>query len=218
MALLMGGSAAAGPSECELYDSAYEQAALFKVMAAEREQRVYFYSHPNTCVDSKPCTARRKTYLVAGDVVFGGPENGGFRCAYYGSAKGTLIAGFLPVKNLQPISGQDELSAQFLAGNWQMSLGPKLAPNTIVIKTAGSGKVSATGSAYYQTAETVNEGSFESDSMMVNKGARELVFRDDSGADCQVTVHRKGPYLVVDDNRNCGGMNVTFGGIYVRTH
>jgi len=214
----MGGSAAAGPPECQLYDQAYEQAALFRVTAGGREQRVYFYSRPNKCVDAKPCTSRRKTYLVTGDVVFGGPENGGFRCAYYGSAKGTLIAGFLPVEKLQPIIGEDELSAAFLAGNWQMSLGPHLAPNTIAMKTAGSGKVSATGSAYYQTAETVNEGSFECDGVIVKKGAKELVFRDDSGADCQVTVRRKGPYLVVDDNRNCGGMNVTFEGIYVRTH
>jgi hypothetical protein len=74
---------------------------------------------------------------VPGDVVFGGPENGGFRCAYYGGAKGTLIAGFLPVKNLQLVSGEGELSAEFLVGNWQTSLGPKLAPNTITIKARG---------------------------------------------------------------------------------
>jgi hypothetical protein len=51
----------------------------------------------------------------------------------------------------------------------------------------------------------------------VKQGAKELVFRDDSGADCDVTMRRRGPYLVVDDNRNCGGLNVTFEGIYVRT-
>jgi hypothetical protein len=216
IALVMVGSAAAGAPECELYDQAYENAALFKVQAGEREQRVYFYSRPDSCNDAKPCTSRRKTYLVTGDVVFGGPEESGFRCAYYGSAKGNLIAGFLPAKNLRPFAGEDELSAGFLAGDWQMRLGPKLAPNTITIKAAGPGKVSATGSAYYQTAETVNEGSFESDGVTVAKGAKQLLFRDHSGADCEVTVHRRGPYLVVADNGNCGGLNVSFQGIYVR--
>lgn len=210
----MAGSAVADKSECLLYDSAYEHAPLFQVRAGGPERRIYFYSRPNTCVDAKSCAPRKKTYLVAGDTVFGGPEQSGFRCAYYGSAKGFLIAGFLPVKNLQPVNGEGELSADFLAGNWQTSLGPKLTPNTITIKPAGAGKVSASGEAYYQTAQTVNEGSFECGGVTVDKGAKQLVCRDDG---CEATIRRRGPYLVVDDNRNCGGLNVTFEGIYVRT-
>ncbi len=216
IALAIAASAAADAPECLLYDSAYETAPLFRVQAGGAEQRVYFYSRPNNCVDAKSCAPRRGTYLVTGDVVFGGPEQSGFRCAYYGSAKGYLIAGFLPVKNLQTVNGDGEMSADFLAGNWQTSLGPKFTPNTITIKGAGAGKLSASGEAYYQTAETVNEGSFECDSVTVEKGAKQFVCRDSSG-DCEVTIRRRGSYLVVDDNRNCGGLNVTFEGIYVRT-
>jgi hypothetical protein len=216
--LLMAASSAAGPLQCELYDSAYENAPQFKVTASQGEQRVYFYSRPDQCTGAKPCTERKKTYLVPGDVVFGGPETGGFRCAYYGSsAKGVLIAGFLPVRNLQPIGDEGELSAEFLSGHWQMKISPDLTPDTIEIKAAGADKVSASGEAYYQTTQTVNEGGFESDNVTVAKGAKNLVCRDSNNTDCQVTMRRRGPYLVVDDNRNCGGMNVTFEGIYVRT-
>jgi hypothetical protein len=40
----------------------------------------------------------------------------------------------------------------------------------------------------------------------------------DKGADtdCKVWMRRLGPYLLVDDNNQCGGMNVSFRGAYVR--
>lgn len=34
--------------------------------------------------------------------------------------------------------------------------------------------------------------------------------------DCQVWMPRLGPWLIVDDNTNCGGLNVTFRGVYRR--
>lgn len=34
--------------------------------------------------------------------------------------------------------------------------------------------------------------------------------------DCTVGLRRLGPWLVVDDNLACGGMNVTFRGVYRR--
>jgi hypothetical protein len=215
--LVIAGSARAGSSDCELYDSAYEKAPLFEVKPAGSQRRVYLYSRPNNCADLKTCTARKRIYLVPGDVVFAGPEDHGFRCAYYGSARGILVAGFLPAAKLHPISGQDDLSADFLIGKWQSSLGPHLTPNSITIVNGGPGKVNAAGEAYYQTAQTVNEGSFGSAGVTVTPGAKEVVFRQGSGdIACAVTVRRRGPYLVVDDNGNCGGLNVTFRGIYVR--
>jgi hypothetical protein len=36
-----------------------------------------------------------KAYLVDGDVVFGGPQDKSFRCVYYGTAKGKIVAGFV---------------------------------------------------------------------------------------------------------------------------
>ena len=34
---------------------------------------------------------------------------------------------------------------------------------------------------------------------------------------CAVTLRRAGPWLIVDDNMGCGGLNVTFRGVYRRT-
>lgn len=35
--------------------------------------------------------------------------------------------------------------------------------------------------------------------------------------DCLAPLHLLGPYLAVEDNGNCGGMNVRFTGIYVKS-
>jgi len=35
-------------------------------------------------------------------------------------------------------------------------------------------------------------------------------------AACAVTLERRGPYLLVNDNARCGGNNVRFVGIYIR--
>lgn len=37
-----------------------------------------------------------------------------------------------------------------------------------------------------------------------------------NATDCKVWLRRLGPWLVVDDNLACGGMNVTFRGVYRR--
>jgi hypothetical protein len=43
------------------------------------------------------------------------------------------------------------------------------------------------------------------------------VFKEgDDESSCVVKLHRRGPYLVVSDNGNCGGLNVSFGGIYTK--
>jgi hypothetical protein len=36
-------------------------------------------------------------------------------------------------------------------------------------------------------------------------------------SDCKVWMRRLGSFLIVDDNMNCGGMNVRFTGVYSRT-
>jgi hypothetical protein len=43
-----------------------------------------------------------------------------------------------------------------------------------------------------------------------------LAFDDATDSDCKLWMHRLGPYLLVSDSYNCGGMNVTFWGVYTR--
>jgi hypothetical protein len=195
---------------CLSYDSAYENAPLFVVTPTSGEDRAYLYKRAKICPKQMPCGWRQKAYLVSGDVVFAGPVNLGFRCAYYGTPKGKIVAGFIPIENLHAMAESNGLSTDFVIGTW------KYESNSIEIKAAGASRVSGDGEAYYQTAETVNEGAFSAEATLA-PGQGELVFKEGNDeTSCVVTLHRRGPYLVASDNGNCGGLNVRFNGIYTK--
>lgn len=197
-------------AECLTYDSAYESAPLFEIKADAGQQRVYLFNRTERCPGEQPCASRQKSFLVAGDVVFAGPPARGFRCAYYGTAKGKIVAGFVPIENLESLSEDNGLSQEFVTGSWAYD------DDTIAIKPAGSGQVAGEGHATYQTATTINEGDF-SGQAPIQTGQKELVFKDGEGdTACIVTLRRRGPYLIAEDNSMCGGMNVRFNGIYTR--
>jgi hypothetical protein len=196
--------------ECLSYDSAYENAPLFVVKSDLGAERAYLYKQTQLCPKDKPCGSRQKAYLVGGDVVFAGPLNRGFRCVYYGSPNGKIVAGFIPAENLKAIAEDNGMSIDFLIGTW------KYESNSIEIKASTAGKVSGDGQASYQTAETVNEGSFSAQTPLA-AGQKELVFKEGNDeSSCVVKLHRRGPYLVASDNNNCGGLNVSFSGIYTK--
>jgi len=197
--------------ECLSYDSVYENAPLFAIKPDAGQQRVYLYTQARRCPNDKPCEAQQKAYLVSGDVVFAGPPNRGFRCAYNGSVKGKIVAGFIPVGNLTAMVEDDGLSTDFVIGAWNYEA------DSIEIKAAAAaGQVSGDGQATYQTAETVNEGSFSAQAPLA-AGQKQLIFKEGNDeASCVVKLHRRGPYLIASDNGNCGGLNVSFNGIYTK--
>jgi hypothetical protein len=196
--------------ECLSYDSAYENAPLFVVTTNSGDARAWLYKQTQLCPKDTPCESRQKAYLVGGDVVFAGPPNRGFRCAYYGSSRGKIIAGFIPIENLKPLVEDHGLSVDFVIGKWNYE------NDSIEIKAAGAEHVSGEGQASYQTAETVNEGSLSAQAPLA-AGQKELVFKEGNDeSSCVVKLHRRGPYLVASDNNNCGGLNVSFSGIYTK--
>jgi hypothetical protein len=190
---------------CLTYDGNYESAPLMSVKAPPGEARVYLQKTAKACPASGPCPQKAKAFLVAGDQVFVSKEKDGFRCAYYGTAGGKLIAGFLPAGSLAPLDEETQLTAGFLAGEWRSG-----DQDVVGIAATANGKVHASGSAIWQGMGDPHTGEFEADSAVT---AAETVFHDDS---CEVHVHRRGNYLLLDDNSQCGGMNVRFQGIYVR--
>jgi hypothetical protein len=134
----------------------------------------------------------------------------GYRCAYFGTAKGDIVAGFLPTDALEATSNDGRLDAAFLSGTWTM-----LGENPITFtRPAGGTAVHATGKGLWSgRAGVVHTGSFSARGEPEGDSA---TFRGPGVVSCEVTVRRRGPYLVASDNSQCGGMNVRFQGIYVR--
>jgi hypothetical protein len=199
-----GGVAPDIETSCLTYDARYEAAPMMQVHPAAGEARVYLQKAAKACPASGACGQRQKAFLVGGDQVFVSKAKDGFRCAYYGTAGGKLIAGFLPDSALAPVQEQTQLTTDFLAGTWYSG------DDTVQIAASGQGKVHASGSATWQGMNTANEGSFEADATV---SATQVAFKDDA---CEVQARRRGNYLLLDDNSQCGGMNVRFMGIYVR--
>ena len=195
---------------CVAYDARYSEAPLFRVTARSENEKVYFFSRKTSCGQGSSCPARMKAYLVDGDVVFGGPQDKNFRCAYYGTAKGTIVAGFISADNLAPFVENEDLTQDFLVGTWTYDENPK-----IVITAKGHDEVNAEGEAWWRgVGQSYHTGEF---SAVASPAGKEITFREGNDAySCEVDLLRRGPYLVAKDNSYCGGMNVRFSGILMK--
>jgi len=132
---------------CLTYDARYSEAPLFRVAARSQNEKAYLFSRKIACTQASSCPARMKAYLVDGDVVFGGLEDKNFRCVYYGTAKGTIVAGFVSADNLVPFAEDEDLTQDFLVGVWTYDGNPQIA-----ITAAGNDQVSATGRRHGQVS------------------------------------------------------------------
>jgi hypothetical protein len=200
---------------CVTYDARYSEAPLFRITAKDNNKsqnaKVYFFSRKIPCTPGSSCPARMKAYLLDGDVVFGGPQDNNFRCVYYGTTKGTIVAGFVSADNLVPLADDEDLTEGFLIGTWSYEGNPK-----IVIGIVGENRVRALGEAAWPGlgAQSEHTGSFDA---VASPAGKEITFREgDDAYSCKVDLLRRGPYLVAKDNSYCGGMNVRFSGILMK--
>ncbi|MBL8661290.1 MAG: hypothetical protein JNM29_00630 [Candidatus Odyssella sp.] len=193
---------------CEAADLRYATAPLFRIAPARPGDRVYLLARKEACAAGARCPHRQRSYLVAGDAVFGGPADRGFRCVYYGSRRGELIAGFVPAQSLAPLAPQTALDRAFLLGNWRRD-----AASRIAIRAAGAAGIAASGEGHWKGVASVNVGEFHATADAVSSPV--LVLREGSDG-CAVALERRGPYLLANDNERCGGHNVRFVGIYIR--
>ena len=144
-----------------------------------------------------------------GDLVVGAGRRGAFICATLVTPELVEAHGWIAAARLAPVGGAGER----WAGSWRTGSG-----QNIVIRPRSAGGLSITGAAVWGGADPARaaEGA-------VNTGAiaaratphgRRLAFAEATG--CAGRMWRLGPYLVVADNGRCGGMNVTFTGVYRR--
>lgn len=167
---------------------------------------------------------RAKAFLVPGDLVILGAARGAFLCVDYIGRTGQERVGWFPADAVAPEPAPPPKSADWI-GTWTRE-----EASIVVEAAAKPGALAVNGDATYGAKDPdrvkrggVNIGAIagtavpagadlaftmgQDATLPVNKGGQ---------YDCKVWMKRLGPWLLVDDNNNCGGFNVTFRGTYVR--
>jgi hypothetical protein len=149
--------------------------------------------------------------LASGDLVALGAKRGPFVCADFDKGEGDR-AGWLPAETIEPAPLATD-PAQWL-GDW------KRAKADISIAKARDGFV-AQGEATFGALdpEKIKRGAVHTGAF-----AGPLIFRDSQAtlvdasavSACALRLARAGDFLFVRDNGDCGGLNVSFSGVYRR--
>lgn len=174
---------------------------------AKKGERVYFYDDDKNCPNDKKC--QRKSYLVKGNEVLTSRTYGKYMCVWYQSKKGSEIVGWLPKDKLEftPMV----YGIESYIGKW------KFYDNDIEIQKTSDSKIfDVKGNAFWKgVGDNIHIG--ELDGKAEWNGDVLLYGKDDKDEyDCKVKLDLVWKYLVVSDNMNCGGANVTFSGVYVK--
>ncbi|WP_423606208.1 hypothetical protein [Sphingomonas sp. MS122] len=156
-----------------------------------------------------------KAYVVAGDKLVADRSVGAFTFVIFVSPSGKATRGWIETAALRRVAPPPPSPAGW-TGDW------KFEDASIAI-TPGKrpGHLHATGTATWGGHDPervarggVNVGDFESD--LAPRGDRMTYSQNDDPNLCRVDMRLIGPYLLVEDNNRCGGMNVTFSGTYRR--
>jgi hypothetical protein len=226
-AALLPGLAAAQES-CSLYETLGAPDAAPRLQAVA-PGRVHFVKgaaeQPGCPNDTAACATKR--YLVAKDPVIVTGTRGGYACATFTGAPPNFSSttGLLPLSALTdtPAAPADDWRGTWRSGDEQ----------EIDIKPAAGGAIAIEGNASWGGSDpervargAVNVGQISATLTPANGKAAFSVGPDgeaapydaDPGDDstCRVRLWRLGPYLVAADNLVCGGLNVTFTGVYRR--
>ena len=167
----------------------------------------------------------RKSFLVTGDGVLVSGRTGTFACATFVNGKGAETSGWMPAAAIATDPPSGDTTVQEWTGSWIRE------EARIAIRPAPGGKLAVKGDATFgasdpdrvrtgrvnigEIAGTVGIGGDRLSFAMGDDGHTLPIDGGEAFA-CKVWMRRAGDYLLVDDNGNCGGMNVSFAGTYVR--
>ncbi len=97
-------------------------------------------------------------------------------------------------------------------GAWRQ--GRRYVSGGLVEIKADGDKLHVDAGILFPTARDFHNGEFQGDVTLEGSTLSFTDGYDDSG--CHVRMQRIGPWLLIEDNGNCGGAGVTFTGLYRR--
>ncbi len=169
-------------------------------------KRAYFYTDSSDKCPAASC--RTNAYVVPGNTVITNRKRGNFVCAWFTPNKGSARVGWLKESDIEFPSLLDDAGERAWEGKW------KYADNNIVV-TRGkvAGFLNIMGTALWRgLGQNVHIG--ELDGRVSHKNGVLEYSDGPSESNCKATMQLVTGFMVVADNMQCGGANVTFSGIY----
>ncbi len=179
-------------------------------VSGRKGSRVYFSSDEEGCPGTS-AKCRQKAYLVPGNEVLTSRTFGDWVCAWYQPARGSETVGWLPAHQLgvaEP-AARPPLAAWLGAwGFYDNSLRLTRARRAGALRVEGDATWVGVNPGNVHVGEVSGEAAPAGNVLEVGGGGGEY--------DCRLKLRLVGSYLVASDNRQCGGVNVTFDGVYRR--
>ncbi len=208
-----GPSAERVGDDCLLTDLQYMDAPLFEVRASVGRG---WKLRPRFDGKLSKHDLSGGTILRPGTLVLGSQVVGGHRCVYSVSSRGLLVAGFVPAEHLRqvpdpPSAPLPELVGTWASGGWHRSKQRRCPPDHFTISVASGGSFDLKGEASWCCGCTnydTHTGEIEGEVSFANA-------EGSVAGDCRLVFRQRGPFLMVGDDQSCGGMNVSFTGIYL---
>lgn len=222
-------SMALADANCDgvLSDRDPESIALARIVGPSA--RAYFVighsdKTPPACPSMAP-ECRARAFLVPGNDVLVGSSSNGFQCATYRSPAGVETGGYLPAAAIA-LSPRAEVKPADWVGTWrrdrEASIKLTLAKGGQAITVDGDATFGAFDPERIKRG-TVNTGTLAETAIPHGNLIALGEGYDGSSrpdvpdiTDCLARLRLFGNYLVVEDNLSCGGLNVSFTGVYTR--
>ena len=174
----------------------------------EKGARVYFYGEEEGC-PGPAAKCRRKAYLVAGDEVITSRTFGDWVCAWYQPARGSETVGWLAADSLAPVATAKNLPLASWLGTWNF-----YDDEVRLSRGTRAGTLSVAGEATWVGVNPANAHVGELSGEAAPAGGVLSISGGEEEYECRATLRLVDPYLIVSDNKQCGGVNVTFDGVY----
>lgn len=219
ISLLMASDAALAKDKIDHYSCrnglfAEQTGHHFQLGQIKQPARAYFFKDEAGCPDGKNC--QTKAYVIPGDQVIINQILGDWACVWY-QGKANETVGWMPSKQIALKAPAKPPERKAWLGHWSYA-----DTNSIMIKTAAQDHaLSVDGQAFWYGLVVNGERVVHIGGL----GGPELVPQKDhlfysageNDFDCKAVMQLLLPFLIVDDNGNCGGQNVNFRGVYTRS-
>ena len=180
---------------------------LAKVIGAPR---AYLRSDVAPCPDES-AACRGRAYVLPRDTVITGVANGPYVCAFFAGPRGGS-AGYVRQDEIAPQPEPANPPLGEWLGTWRDG------DNQIVLNRDGA-KLTADGEAYWPSAHPSAKDRPGGPNLGNMGGtaaptSNTVAFAGGTSDECRVALTLLPPFLLAADNMNCGGMNVSFTGVY----